>query len=130
MGKEAQAKPPWHIASGRAAEDLAAHFLEAQGLMIITRNFRCRAGELDLVCLDDHALVIVEIRQRTASAFGGAAASVTARKQRKLRTAAAFFLQRERRFARLPLRFDVLAIDGPLEGAPRIEWLRGAFYAE
>src|SRR5690242_16542648 len=66
---------------GRAAEDIAAKFLASQGLSILHRNFRRRLGELDLVARDGAELVIVEVRTRSSSKFGGAAASIDSRKR-------------------------------------------------
>jgi putative endonuclease len=119
----------YRIDRGNAAEALAARYLESQGLLVLARNFRCRAGELDIIALDGTALVIAEIRQRSSKDFGGAAASVTATKQRKVITASHVFLQRAPRWRRYPVRFDVIAIHGLPEGSPDIEWIRGAFSA-
>lgn len=112
---------------GAAAEDLAARYLEVRGLKILARNLRCKAGELDLVCLDVGLLVIVEVRQRGSAEFGGALGSVTWAKQRKIIRAAHFFLQREKRWKNLSMRFDVLAIEGLPDGAHRIDWVKDAF---
>src|SRR5260370_13052525 len=78
------------IERGAAAEADAALYLQTQGLSVLARNLRCRAGELDLVCLDDGVIVIVEVRHRATSDFGGALASVTLRKQRKIIRATGF----------------------------------------
>jgi putative endonuclease len=115
---------------GAGAEARAAEFLEARGLVILARNLRCRAGELDLVCLDGEVLVIVEVRHRTRADFGGAAASVTAHKQRKLIRATRFFWQRQRDWRARIVRFDVVALrPAAPDGAFAIEWLRDAFRA-
>lgn len=107
---------------GQAAEDAAVEFLRAQGLEVLLRNFRFRLGELDIVARDGPTLVIVEVRARTSDHFGGAAASVGARKQTKLRRAAALLLQQHRELSNLPVRFDVIAVKGS-----RVEWIRHAF---
>jgi putative endonuclease len=112
---------------GAAAEELAAQYLKVRGLKILARNLRCRAGELDLVCLDEGVLAIVEVRQRGSAEFGGALASVTWTKQRKIIRTAQFFLRREKHWKNLSLRFDVLAIEGLPEGAHRIDWVKDAF---
>lgn len=105
---------------GAAGEEHALAHLQAQGLKLVGRNFRCKAGELDLIMQDGEVLVFVEVRKRTNRSHGGAAASVTAQKQARLIRAAQFYLQRYR----FPpaCRFDVVAIDGE-----RTEWLRDAF---
>jgi putative endonuclease len=112
---------------GAAAEDLALQYLQVRGLKILARNLRCRAGELDLVCLDDGVLIVVEVRQRGSAEFGGAVGSVTWSKQRKIIRAAQFFLRREKHWRNLSVRFDVLAIEGLPDGAHRIHWVKDAF---
>jgi len=112
---------------GVAAEELAAQYLQVRGLKILARNLRCKTGELDLVCLDGGVLAIVEVRQRGSAEFGGALSSVTRTKQRKIMSAAQFFLRREKQWKNLALRFDVLAIEGLPDGAHRIDWVKDAF---
>lgn len=116
-----------HLANGAAAEQLAARYLEIRGLKILGRNLRCKLGELDLVALDGGVLAVIEVRQRAGQKFGGARASVTWQKQRKLIHTTQFFLKREARWRRLAIRFDVLAIEGLPNGAHRIDWLKDAF---
>ena len=111
-------------AAGRAAEQLAARFLEGHGLVVLERNFRCRAGEVDLIARDGDTLVFVEVRLRSGSGFGGAAASVDARKQAKVLRAARYYLAGQ---PEQPCRCDVVALDGL--GTARIEWIRDAFSA-
>jgi putative endonuclease len=114
--------------AGAAAEDLALKHLEAAGLKLAVRNYRCRAGEIDLVMLDGReVLALIEVRQRSHSAFGGAAASVDYRKQQRLITAARHLWMMRADLRQRRARFDVVAIDGALSGAPRIEWLKDAF---
>jgi len=85
---------------------------------------RSRGGEIDLILLDrDGTLVFVEVRARRNAAYGGAAASVGAVKQRRLVLAARHYLQRWRATPP-PCRFDVVAIEGE-----SIDWLRAAFDA-
>lgn len=113
------------VAQGAKAEDLALCHLEAQGLTLVTRNFRCRMGELDLIMRDDGYLVFVEVRSRRYTRYGTPAESVTPAKQQKLLRAAAFYLQCER--LDLPCRFDVVAILRPASVEPQVEWIRDAF---
>lgn len=109
---------------GRQAEDLAARFLEKQKLKIVTRNYRCRGGEIDLVCRDGKVLVFVEVRLRRNAAYGGAAASVTPTKQRRIILAAQHFLMTHS-LANSDCRFDCVLLNGVSEN--NIEWLRDAF---
>jgi putative endonuclease len=110
--------------AGRAAERLAAQFLEARGLEILERNFRCRAGEVDLIARDGRTIVFIEVRLRTGNAFGGAAASVDARKQAKVLRAAQYYLAGK---PEQPCRCDVVALDRL--AADHIKWIRDAFSA-
>lgn len=121
FGKAAGARTVRQI-EGDAAEDKALHYLQQHGLTLMQRNFRCKGGEIDLIMQEAAVLVFVEVRKRADTRRGGAAASVTARKQARLIIAAQVFLQRYR----MPpaCRFDVIAIDGNA-----IEWLKNAVEA-
>jgi putative endonuclease len=110
--------------AGDAAERLAAQYLERQGLDIVGRNYRCKGGEIDLVARDGATLVFVEVRLRTSAAFGGAAASVDAHKQRRILQAARRYLAGR---TDVPCRCDVVVLDR-LDPA-RVEWIRDAFSA-
>jgi putative endonuclease len=107
---------------GRQWEERALAHLQRHGLALVEANFRCKGGEIDLIMREGEALVFVEVRQRAASAYGGAAASITPAKQRRLLTAAQTYLLRYRRLP--PCRFDVVAIDGEA-----LDWLRNAIEA-
>ena len=111
---------------GRHAEDLACDYLERQGLRVVERNYRCKAGELDLVMQHGDVLVFVEVRYRRSPRFGGAAASVDRRKQAKLITAALHFMQARR--IKRPARFDVVGIT-PGPERDTVEWIPDAFQA-
>ena len=113
--------------AGAAAEHAALNYLEAQGLELVVRNYRCRGGELDLVMLDRSTLVLIEVRYRASDAFGGAAASVTRHKQRRLILAARHLLTTQSRLRRYRARFDVIAVTGGNDFPIRIEWLKDAF---
>jgi putative endonuclease len=116
---------------GRQAEDLALDHLARAGLRVLLRNYRCRAGEIDLVMLEpgSQVLVLVEVRSRSRRDFGSAAATIGWTKQRRFTLAARHLLMMRRELRRLRTRFDVVAIDPPETpgGPPRITWIRGAF---
>jgi putative endonuclease len=105
--------------TGQAGEDDALAHLQQHGLRLKERNFLCKGGEIDLIMTEHDTLVFVEVRKRAASQFGGAAASVTAKKQRRLIIAAQVYLKRYK----IPpaCRFDVIAIDGSA-----LSWLKNA----
>ena len=107
--------------------------LQAHGLRLLRRNVRTPGrggGEVDLIMAEpDGTLVFVEVRQRSRADHGGAAASIGRAKQRRIVFAARHFLARLPQMP--PCRFDVVVIDGELDGAqpPQLAWLRGAFDA-
>jgi len=107
---------------GEEAEEHAAAYLAARGLRLVTRNYRCRFGEIDLVMRDGKALVFVEVRRRSSTTFGGAAASITAVKRDRLICAARHYLAG--RTILPPCRFDAVLIEGE---PPRVTWIRNAF---
>ena len=110
------------ILRGRHAENLAALFLQQQGLKVIARNYRCRFGEIDLIARDGITLVFVEVRMRASDHFGSAAASITAGKRHKLLRTARHYLAG---VTRTPAcRFDALLVNGADNS---VEWLKNAF---
>ena len=118
-----------HLQRGAAAEVFATEYLQMQGLSVIARNLRCKAGEIDIVCLDHEVLVIVEVRQRGRSNFGGGLASVTRKKQRKLIRATKFHWQRQPDWRARVLRFDVIALQDRPDGGHELTWIQDAFRA-
>jgi putative endonuclease len=110
-----------HLIRGENAEEQAYHFLLAQGLQPVCRNFRCKHGELDLIMLDKQTLVIVEVRFRKTDKYGSALESVTQKKQSRIIAATHLYLSINK--TDKPIRFDVVAISG--NGA--INWIQNAF---
>lgn len=116
-------------ARGAAAESLAATYLERQGLRVLARNVLCRGGEVDLICLDRGTVAFVEVRLRSNPRFGGAAASITATKRRRVEHAARWWLAGPGRgHAQRPCRFDAVLMNSLDTTTP--EWIRGAFEAQ
>ena len=113
--------------AGAAAEDIAAAFLLAKGLEILERNYLRRLGELDIVARDGDVLVIAEVRTRATERYGGAAASVNARKQLRIIRAASQLLQQRRDLAHLRVRFDVIAVSEMGSERPKVDWILHAF---
>jgi len=116
-----------NLAIGLAAENLACRHLRSNGLREITRNYRCRMGEIDLIMSDRGTLIIVEVRQRNHMSLVPAACSVDSHKQRKLILAALSFLGKNPGYADWPMRFDVIAIETGADAKPTIEWIQDAF---
>ena len=109
---------------GSAAEERAAQLLRLAGYDILARNFRCRMGELDIIARRGTLLVIAEVRLRSSSEFGGAAASITAAKRARIVRAARLLLARQPALAALTVRFDTLLLSS---SSGPIEWIEGAF---
>lgn len=107
---------------GARAEDVCASLMGEAGLRLLSRNWRCRHGEIDLVAVDRGTLVFAEVRLRRDRRFGGAAESITAAKRSRLLAAAGLYAARR---PSMPCRFDVMLLDS-LE-PPRVEWIRDAF---
>jgi putative endonuclease len=99
------------VARGRWGEERAARWYAAEGFTVLARNWRVRAGELDLVVSRDDLIVFVEVKSRANAAFGDPAAAVTPLKQRRLRMLAAQWLA-ENASRRLTVRFDVVCVLG------------------
>lgn len=111
---------------GRRGETIAADYLEANGLVVLSRNWRCRDGELDLVATDRTSLVVCEVKTRSGLDFGRPADAVTPAKARHIRNATHAWLRRYQ-VGWVPVRFDVLSVLWPPDQPPRVEHLRGAF---
>lgn len=114
---------------GTAIEWLADRWLQGQGLGRVTRNYRCKVGEIDLVMREQDTLVFVEVRFRRQSRYGSGVESVDWRKQKKLTLAARHFLVTHRQYASMPCRFDVLAAT-PVDTDQRQlqwTWIKAAF---
>ena len=119
-------------ATGQRGEDLAAEFLERQGLVVMERNYRFERAEVDLVCFEPAEryesggmLVFVEVKTRRGTGFGLPEEAISAAKRRNISHAARAFLY-ERQLEGSPCRFDVVSIlmDGD---APQVRHIRNAF---
>ena len=109
----------------RMEQSTEAH-LRAQGLETLARNFRCRAGEIDLVMTDGDMVVFVEVRYRSRNAWGGPLESITPAKQRRVVRAAEHFLARHPHLQQRPCRFDAVGVQSN-DGRVSYDWIKGAF---
>lgn len=103
--------------TGDEGEEQALAHLRHAGLQLVQRSFLCKGGEIDLIMRDQTHLVFVEVRKRKSAAFGGALASVTHSKQRKLVHAAQVYLKNIK--PQPACRFDLVAIEGE-----KLLWLK------
>jgi len=113
---------------GREKEQLAARFLRSRGLRILTSNYQCRSGEIDLIAEDEGYLVFVEVRYRSKLGHGTALDTVTSAKQNRILRCATHYLTRHPHLLSTSCRFDVVGLDR-MEQSQRlsIRWVKNAF---
>ena len=117
-------------ALGREGEAAARAYLERRGVRILIQNFRCTAGEIDLIGRTRDTLVFIEVKTRSSDAYGPPHLAVHLKKQRQIVRAAQWFLA-EQRVPEVPCRFDVVAVTlPPGDGRPTVDWVQNAFPAE
>lgn len=114
---------------GQQAEQIACDYLQQQGLLLITQNYHCRRGEIDLIMRDNDTLVFVEVRARQSDRFGSALESITADKQSRIIATAQQYLQQNR--LQQNCRFDVIAVriqtTADSQNHQVSDWIRDAF---
>jgi putative endonuclease len=111
--------------AGDDAEALAEAYLSQRGLRLVTRNYRCRFGEIDLIMTEGNTLVFIEVRFRASNQFGGAVESIHVAKQRRLIAAAEHYLMTLK--VTPPCRFDAILVN-KLDHS-HVEWIKDAFSA-
>ena len=111
---------------GRWGERRAARYLRRRGLRILTRNWSCGIGELDLIAMEGPVLVIVEVRTSRAGFAGGPLHTVGPHKQRKLAQLAQLYM-RETGLGGSGLRFDVVGVIRQGWWRAQIDWVKAAF---
>jgi putative endonuclease len=111
---------------GALGEQLAVDHLTSLGLRVLTRNWRCRYGELDVIAADDtaRAVVFVEVKTRTSDLFGGVAQAVTPAKVRRLRRLAGLWLATQHA-SWAEVRIDVIGVRIGSRRIPEITHLAG-----
>ena len=111
-------------ALGNFGENVAAHHLQAQGMVILARNWTCRYGEIDIVARDGATLVICEVKTRSSTLYGVPAEAVTTQKAHRLRRLAAHWLETHQ-VEPPSVRIDVVSVLVPRKGAPVVERIAG-----
>ncbi|AAO91236.1 YraN family protein [Coxiella burnetii] len=111
---------------GFNAEKTACRYLQKQGLSFITKNFRYKQGEIDLIMSDQSMLVFIEVRYRRFSDFIHPVATVTPLKQRRLIKTALHYLQKHRPLDKISCRFDIVGITADRQ----ITWIKNAIEVE
>lgn len=112
---------------GAAAEKHAEKYLQAQGMKLVSRNYRARCGEIDLIMRDQKNLVFVEVRQRKNTDFGTALDSIISSKRKKLLKTACYYLIQKNIYEKISCRFDVIAIGKDFSDTV---WIKNAFSEE
>jgi len=97
------------IGLGRQGEDFAAKLLKKNGYKVKERNYRCPAGEIDIIATEGDTLVFVEVKTRSGNSFGSPEEAVSIRKQKQIIKAAMYYLLSAKTGER-PARFDVISV--------------------
>ena len=113
-------------ALGRRGEDLAVEYLQRRGFVVLSRNWRCRDGELDVVAVDRTRLVVCEVKTRSGTAFGEPAEAVTRNKAARIRRVTQAWLT-EHQVRWCEIRFDVVAVLAPPGGPVTMQHYESAF---
>ncbi len=111
---------------GQQAEIDACQFLEKQGLTLITKNYKVKLGEIDLIMLDQEHYVFVEVRLRLNPNFGHSLETISKSKQQRIIRTALHYLQQEKLLDKVPCRFDTIGIGRD----KKLLWIKDAFRVE
>ncbi|WP_328607442.1 YraN family protein [Amycolatopsis sp. NBC_00345] len=126
MKDSLQRRALWRREFGRWGEDLAARHLQEAGLVLLSRNWSCREGELDLVLAEGDRVVFCEVKTRSGDEYGTPAESVTPEKADRVRKAAEQWL-RAFQVGWCRTRYDVVTVFAPVGGQPTVRHIAGAF---
>ena len=112
---------------GQWGEKYCEKFLKRKGLKILTRNFSCKTGEIDLVMVDtEGGIVFVEVRTKADEKYAAVESSITTAKKNRLKRAARYFLSTNN-IENRPLRFDIITIVLGQKGCPQLRHYENAF---
>jgi putative endonuclease len=109
---------------GKRGEDVACQYLEREGLVVLSRNWSCREGELDIIATDGVRLVVCEVKTRSGLERGSPAEAVTPAKLARMRRLALRWLAAYK-VGWCEIRFDVISVLWPPDGPVRLHHLRG-----
>ena len=119
---------------GRHGEKLAARALKRKGMKLLATNYRCPSGEIDIIALDRstrrdsgrETIVFVEVKTRSSDTYTVPESAVDARKRRRIRKAARYYLSHHPTDG-YNVRYDIVAIVAPAGAKPQIKHIAGAF---
>lgn len=113
---------------GNAAETIALSYLKQHGLKELTRNYKTRSGEIDLIMLDNSTIVFIEVRSRSSDQFMDTVETIDNRKiQRIIRTSRSYLQRQPDHYD--SCRFDIVTLTGKISSA-QIDWIKNAFFDE
>jgi putative endonuclease len=115
-----------HLSLGRHGEDIACRHLRLNGYRIITRNFRTRLGEIDIIAEEQGALVFVEVKTRMGAGFCDPLEAVSRKKCRQISRVALEYVEKEGKQDQV-CRFDVVGVTLKQGAPPQVETVRDAF---
>lgn len=129
MSERSKNTTPSTVSIGALAEQDACVFLQKQGLKFISRNFRVKGGEIDLIMRDKNVWVFIEVKLRSKQTHGNAVEMVDSFKQSRIIRAATFFLLQNKLYNSAFCRFDVVGISPSKEkqNQHEITWIKDAF---
>jgi putative endonuclease len=107
-------------------ESIAADYLKKNGFVVVTRNYRCHHGEIDIIAREQATLVFIEVKTRTSCSYGSAASAVTPTKQKQISRVAEHFLMVSAR-SNCEARFDVIEVYGKQHSVTSINHIVSAF---
>jgi putative endonuclease len=112
---------------GRLGEDAASLILQQKGMRIVARNFRCSAGEVDIIADDNGVIVFVEVKALLFYTMESLEIAVNEKKQKRIIETAKCFLQNNREYSEAEVRFDVIFIGPDDKGERTFDHLANAF---
>ena len=115
------------VSIGQNAETIASCYLEKQGLILVKRNYRIAAGEIDLIMRDQSVIAFIEVKMRTQNIHGHAIETISAQKRKRIIRTAEHYLMKHNLYDRVGCRFDVVGIDTKTLD---ITWIKNAFEVE
>lgn len=116
---------------GKSAELKAKKYLQKNDLALVSQNYRCKGGEIDLIMKDGSTLVFIEVRYRRKNEYGSSEESVDIHKQRRIIHAATHYLHTHPSMQSCACRFDVIALCQDSQNTARLQfnWIKHAFDA-
>jgi putative endonuclease len=111
---------------GKKGEEAVARYLKKNGYKILSTNYRCKHGEIDLIARDSEELVFIEVKTRSGLGYGFPATAVNTKKQRQISRAAQYYLAEYKLFD-TPARFDVISVLYNTAKEYQIDHIKNAF---